>query len=242
MSKLNKMVTYTGRHIINDISATFTNNVGLNPLVLDPRLVTVSDAFQEFRFTRVNVHVLYGGAAPQPWALAYTPVIPTAAVGSTGFTDLAGMAAFSAGSGIFGSPFPHLKLGKKILAQNAPKWFRRGTAYDDLLEVQGYIYYSNLLSGIDQVRIVLVIDYTIQLQAPSTTSLTMRAAHAPQSMVDALARVRSTLPDELKDDDDQSEEPVDLTPLFRRDGMVVVPHMQSTSPATSVSRVKGKKS
>jgi len=234
------MITYTGRYLLTDVTGSaFSSTIALSPLLLDARLVTVSDAYQEFRFTKVHVRITTGlTTVAETRALAFSPVVPTTQpTGSSAFQDMMNFTSFSCGCGLFGSPLPHLKLTRKQLCANGPKWFRRGTAFDDLLEVQGYVYAANQFSAYESFRMNVFIEYTVQLQAPANTGTTMRPAHAPQSVVDALARVRAEHPEEKwQDDVGEEEEPVDLTPLFRRDGMVVVPHMVPKGTTKVVQR------
>ncbi len=216
----NKQITYTGRYLSVYSSAVTDTVFQLSPLLLDPRLVSVSDAYQEYRFTRVKVRVFCfrsdsSSAIAYPATIAYTSVLPS----SNPSTDLeyGQFEVCATGNGTVGAPWPQLHLNKRLLTTNAPKWFRRGTAYDDLLELQGQIMIRQA-QGFGTYNASIDIEYTVQLQGPTATALTS----APSSeLVGKLAALRLAVPRPLESDV-KLDDAVDLTPLFKRDGMVII--------------------
>jgi len=161
----------------------------LNPLSLDQRLIEQSDEFQEFRFTSLRVRAFsYTGQTDSPWLqLAYTPVV----LGATPtYAQMSSLAVFSVGNGTVGAPYPSIRPSRAELQANAPRWFRRGTAFDDLLESQGVLYLgANQNFSVRQVRVH--IHYTIELKARAEAALTsLLARSTPQdSMALALNMV-----------------------------------------------------
>lgn len=212
---------FSGRYNSGTINgAVNVVSQAINPLLLDSRLLAASDQFQEFRFVRLRATVLplYNATA---WftqtAIAYTPVIGSNS--PTTFQHMADFPVFAQGNGMNGTPNPHVNIPKKQLFTNAVKWFRRGTAYDDLIEIQGYIHiFQEVNYSVAPVQ--LLIEYDIEFAAPMDPTLT--ASVADQGVVKRLAQLRM-----------ESKAPPPgpavaagldpaLDPLFRRDGMIVV--------------------
>lgn len=185
-------VLFRGRYLFKPTGAVTVLQVPLNPLSLDSRLASASDLFQEFRFRRVKAHLFNG--AFTALALAYTPVVPSA---FPTYAELANLSEYRTGNGQYGSANPTLELGKAELCANAPKWFRRGTPYDDLLETQGILH---LGSGDNTFTVNAytwcLIEYEIDLKAQSDASLTIpNAALTPlEQKVDDLATAASMVP------------------------------------------------
>lgn len=209
-------------------------SVALNPLTLDTRLVSVSDAFQEYRFLDIRVRlcpVFNLGTAPllpPSFLLAYTPVVPTNAPAT--WVDLLNFSVLDMGNGMYGSKLPSLHVGRKKLFENAPRWFRRGTAYDDLLEVQGYLYCSLPLSAFATINTILEVSYVVELGAPAETGTT-KLAHLPSDVAARLAAVRNAAPPPSDDSEDEKEfTQLDLAPLIRRDGMVLTDARRRVKP------------
>lgn len=182
-------VLFRGRYLLKVTGAVQVIQISLNPLSLDARLLAVSDNFQEFRFKRVKAHMF--NSAFTSLALAYTPIVPSA---SPTYAELCGFSEYRTGNGQFGSGNPTLVLGPAQLQANAPKWFRRGTPYDDLLETQGILH---LGSG-DQTFTLnantwLLVEYEIELKAQSEAALTVQnpALTPLEQKVDDLALANS---------------------------------------------------
>jgi len=148
---------------------------------MDPRLVAVSDAWQEFRFTKVKARGWVGNifeASPSVTpgganvVVAFTPSLLGSA--PTGVVECMNLQDVAIGNGTYGNPYPRLSLGAKaLLGASSVKWFRRGTPYDDTLETQGTFYFAStdLFSG---RPISLLIEYEVEFRVPADTALTAR--------------------------------------------------------------------
>ena len=151
----------------------------LNPLYLDTRLVGISDAWQEFRFTRVNVRAWLGNiiaASPSVTpgganlALAYEPGV----LGSypSSVAECMNLQNVQIGNGTFGCPYPHLKLASAALhGPSVVRWYRRGTAYDDTLESQGLLSCAST-DTFSARPLTILVEYEIEFRAPADTALT----------------------------------------------------------------------
>ena len=165
-----QIVQFYGRYTYSTSAASALQAIPLNPLYLDARVVSASDLFQEYRFKKVTVRA-WAANGKSTFAIAYSPTLPTNA--PTALLDLAGFDLYRAGNGEFGSPAPRLTVSSGELSSNGPKWFRRGTAYDDLLETQGSIYIAGY-SLFSVVAALIEVDYHVELKAQSEASLTIR--------------------------------------------------------------------
>ncbi len=208
------VVKLRGRYFELQSGAFNTFALNLNPLNLDARCLALTDNFQEFRFTKVSYKATSQGAL-QTVHIGFTPSIPTATPNTA--QEIADMPYYKLGNGQFGSPLPKLTLGRKILMGDFPtQWFRRGTGYDDLVEVQGV--FSVFLSGSGQFAANptgFLLEWEMEVCASSDSSNTIRKP--PRLVVE-----------ESKDDDGvvvRSVEPPDLAKyvadIMRRDGMIV---------------------
>jgi len=166
---MDRTVTVKGAWYFQDSTAASVVGQPLNPLVMDARLLALSDLYQEFRFTSVKITVYSDSNGGKNMALAYTPIVFTTA---PTLSTLPSLARFAMGCGGYGSPYPTLKLSSRELTANPPKWFRRGTAYDDLLETQGFLYWASTANFATNVAQV-IIEYVVQLRAKADASLTM---------------------------------------------------------------------
>lgn len=131
-------VRFRGRYFGSVNSAQATYGVTLSPLVLDSRLLAVSDQFQLYRFESVRVS-MWRASSGSTSVVAYTPTLPSAFPAT--IQEALDLPVAKIGVGLFGRPYPSITFGPAALMENAPRWFRRGTAYDDLLEVQGQIWF-----------------------------------------------------------------------------------------------------
>jgi hypothetical protein len=118
----NKIVRFQGRFYFVTGANVYTTFVQLSPLVMDSRLLAVSDAWQEFRFNRVKVSGWLGNifaASPSVspgganLAIGYTPALPTSP--PAGVTECMSLQNAAMGNGTFGAGYPHLELGPKDL-------------------------------------------------------------------------------------------------------------------------------
>lgn len=131
-------ILYRGRYTATPTAAISILPLDLNPLSLDPRLLSISDNYQNFRFVKVRARMApsTAGAGKTAW-IGYTPTLSLA---TAVYTDVPDMPCFASGNGTFGYPSPTLRLTKD-LHENQPRWFRRGTAFDNLSESQGTLYF-----------------------------------------------------------------------------------------------------
>lgn len=223
-------MTVSGRYVITPATAIDATSLAMNPLYFDNRLVSVSDSYQYFRFTKLKAvtmnAVVENDGDDHCMAFAYCYGVP-GVIPST-YQTLANCPFFAAGSGKPGSPWPKLSVLGKLLTDGDPvRWFRRGTAYDDNLEVQGLFI---ICAGhtFDYVKPVIVVEYEVILIDPLDPSDTsQQGATIPvrqlrvgelmrkrEEATQVLAKVKDTLT-ELAD-----ESKVDLAPLLRASGMV----------------------
>lgn len=181
--------------------------LGLNPLYLDPRCVTASDAYQEYRFVKCNMRAWLGNvlaASPSVTpgganlALAYQPGL----LGSNPVSvqECQNLQNFQIGNGTFGCAYPHLRLSGGALTGPSPvKWFRRGTPYDDTLENQG-LFFMVSTDTFSARPLSWVLEYELEFRAPADTALTsaeLKTDPTPaeiQSQLDELQRVLGIAP------------------------------------------------
>lgn len=179
--------------------------LSLSPLLLDQRLVDLSDSYSEFRFVRAKLRAWNSDVATDI-AIAYTPTFLATA---PTFAQMTSLPMFSTGNGQFGSPNPHLDVRRAELTANAPKWYRRGTAFDDLLEVQGNFYTAQLINFATRTA-TIHLEYEIELRANADVGLTSRApAKAGASAMGAMAATLSMTP---RPDSKESEDDLVLVP------------------------------
>lgn len=173
---------YVGRFYSAGTASARVIQAQLNPLALDARLVTVSDAWQEYRFTKVKArgwlgNILEASPSVTPGganlALAYSPNILGSAPISV--AECQNLQDFAVGNGTIGCPYPRLTIGAKGLLAGSPvKWFRRGTPFDDTLEVQGTFYWAS--TDLFSARpISLLLEYEVEFRVPADTALTVSA-------------------------------------------------------------------
>lgn len=179
-NQLNRPIRYVGRYFVNDASAATVLTLNLSPLSLDPRCVQISDGYQNFRFDRVRVRA-FSNAVPFIGGLTvgYSPTLPSAAVTAAAIDELP---VYAIGNGTFGSPWPRLNLSAE-LHQNQPRWFRRGTGYDDLAELQGQfvIGYSGAYGfNTSNLNVSLLVEYEVHLSGNVDASLTLPVSSVVQ--------------------------------------------------------------
>ncbi len=192
----NKIVRFQGRYYVVSSANAYTTYIQLSPLVMDSRILAISDGWQEFRFNRVKAHAWLGNvvaASPSVTpgganlALAYTPALPSS--GPAGVTEAMSLQNAAVGNGTFGAGYPHLELGPKdVLAAGPVKWYRRGTAYDDTLEVQGIVYAASTDTFAAR-PITILLEYEVEFRTPADLALTSSAAAAnPEPTPEEMAR------------------------------------------------------
>ena len=142
-------------------------SINLSPLTLDVRLLAESDVFSLYRFTSVSVKT-WNASIGYDTHLAFSPTVLSATPTLAQFTSLP---LYAVGNGQFGSPNPRIHVARRELLTNAPKWFRRGTPYDDLLEVQGQILVGSN-AGFSTINSSVLVEYTCELKAQADAALT----------------------------------------------------------------------
>jgi hypothetical protein len=235
---------FRGKYLYTESSAAAIGVLSLTPLNLDARCVSITDAFMLYRFTKLRFHIVpTGGAGYGIFALGYTPAIPTTGPGNG--QQVLDCAVSSFGNGSVGFPLPHLNLTRKTLMTNAPKWFRRGTGYDDLLELQGQIYYW-AQNNFNVANVLILIEWEIEVASPLATADTMRGPARDPALANRLQQLRQESKEkdlaDIKRIDDYASRPQDdpildrIKDLLLRDDMVVV-----GSPNATTNMVTGRK-
>jgi len=168
---------------------------------MDARLLQLSDSWQEFRFTKAKVMAWLGNLTPASpsvtpgganLSLGYTPALPSSQPAL--LSEVLQLQNAAIGNGTFGSPYPKLRLTRNDLTGASPvKWYRRGTAYDDTLEVQGSVYISS--SDLFSARpLSVVVEYEIEFRTPADPATTLARQDPPepaamQAEIEELQRV-----------------------------------------------------
>jgi len=164
-------------------AAIAVGTVNLSPLNLDAGLISLSDNYQEFRFRRIRFRIWNQATADlghTAWC-GFTPTVTTAA---PTFATSTSLPRFAIGNGQVGTPYPAVIAHSRELSVNAVRWFRRGTAYDDLIEVNGEIYYGWADNTAFNARPCFIsLDYEIELRAQADTSITMKAPRSQEEKV-----------------------------------------------------------
>lgn len=185
-----RIIKQHGHFVYTVSTAATVSPFFVNPLYMDQRLIEQSDEFQEYRFTSLKARAFseYTTTLHPVVSLAYTPVVlgtfPTVA-------QLPSLAVFALGAGSAGFPFPSIRVPRSELQSNAPKWFRRGTAYDDLLETQGTLYVGTT-SSFATLSVVVHIEYTVELKARAEAGLT--ALFAQRTPTQSIAQTLNMVP------------------------------------------------
>lgn len=169
-------------------------------LSLDQRLSDLSDSFSEYRFTKIKAK-LWNGVITIDVAITYTPTLLTV---TPTYAQLTSLPLYATGNGQFGSPNPTINISRRELTASGPKWFRRGTPFDDLFEIQGQIWVG-CVTTFNATPAVLHLEYDVELKASADIALT--AAQVPRSALQTLemvsgceSRSQAGMPEE-KDDD-----------------------------------------
>lgn len=178
----NKIVRVAGRLYTTTTSLSSVFFVQLSPLVMDARLLQVSDAWLEFRFVKAKARAWLGNLSPASpsvtpgganLALAYSPNLLTSA--PINVLETMNLQNVQIGNGTVGCAYPHLSLSRAALTAPGPvKWYRRGTTYDDTLEVQGSFFMSSSDNWSARPLSVL-IEYEVEFRTPADTALTAAA-------------------------------------------------------------------
>jgi len=180
------------------VTGAYTVNTSyLNPLYLDQRLLEQSDEFQEYRFTSVRFSAFAPNRTDSTMPIlqvAYTPVV----LGATPtYAQMSSLAVFGVGAGLPGSPYPSIRPSRNELQANAPRWFRRGTAFDDLLETQGVFYVGSDISFSGKT-VYVHMEYTVELKARAEAALTALVTQPPTASQDVMAMTLNMVPNPNK--------------------------------------------
>ncbi len=190
----NGTVRMSGRYVLRDVGAATTGSIPLNPIQLDSRLLTISDAWLEFRFTRVKVYAFpstNNTALGQAVALAYDPNILAASPSS--YADMSTLQQYAIGNGNPGAPFPNIYMSKAALLGPAPvRWYRRGTTQDDTLETQGQIWYYTE-NNFSSIPLFVVVQYEIEFRGPAATALTEQLTTDPVELARQVQELQMAL-------------------------------------------------
>lgn len=181
MSKRNSrsksdIVTFHGRYVLADGSATNVVPVPLTPLGLDARLLQVSDCFMEYRFTSLRATLTTSQNPTNPcrllavaYAETFTNTSPTTLVDC-----VESFGACAWGNGLFGSPCPDLRVPQKILRGGTNPWYRRSTGFDDNVEIQGRLFFAiDSTRSFESCPVTMVIEYTVELREPVAAGLSL---------------------------------------------------------------------
>lgn len=236
---MQKIETFTGCYSASSNAVLGNLTFQLNPLALDPRLLAASDLYMNYRFVAVTVQAFRDCSSGRyPLSLAFNTGI-TSNVPST-LTENMQLSVSSLGVGTFGAPWPKLLLNRKKLFQAAPKWFRRGTPYDDLLEVQGQIFLFAYGAFFDAAPVYYTIRYVVEFCNPLDAADTLRKPLQDPAFDALLARLRER--DEKKGQQmvEKAEtfvpkaepDPVleKIRDLLLRDSMVIVNQEETRNP------------
>ncbi len=177
-------IKLTGRYLRAATAAATLDAFYLSPLLLDARLVSLSDGYQEYRFNKVYLRSwaqTAGNEQAITLGLAYSPGLLTTAPAT--LTELQNLEDVGYGNGMVGAPFPSLNLGRQQLMGPANvKWFRRGTTFDDTVEIQGLVSLVSSTAYNTRPAYVLV-EYEVELRASADTALT---AQKPYNSADPI--------------------------------------------------------
>jgi hypothetical protein len=183
-------VTVRGKYYYGNATASAVDVLSLSPLNLDARCIALSDQYMLFRFTKLHARCVQPGGSDHPIFMGFTPALPTTNPSSPQETLDCAVSAWGSNPGRFGNPAPQLKLNKKILTTNGPKWFRRGTAFDDLLEVQGRVFTTSTVPFNTNI-IYLVFEWEMELAAPLSAADTVSGTPArDERFITKLAQLR----------------------------------------------------
>jgi len=202
-------VRVRGTLTFSNVAASAIGTFVLTPLNLDARLVTLSDEFQEFRFHMVSMKVWRTATSitSASFWVAYSPALLTAAPANTAIAGT--LSRFKVGDGSYGCAVPKVVVTGGELFVNAPRWFRRGTAFDDNLETQGAFYYGNAADTNFSANPAFVsVDYDIELRGQADGSLTLGDQPAPRNKVLALM-MNATTAEELREEKGNEDVPSD---------------------------------
>lgn len=222
--------------------------INLNVLAFDSRLVTISDAWQEYRFTRLTARCWLDVA--ETVCIGYTPTILSSQ--PTNFSDMSTLQQFAIGNGSFGAAYPKIACNKNALLGAALfNWYRRGTGYDDLGEIQGQIYVA-ATTAFNVRNLSILIEYEVELRAPAGTGMTLPDLNlSPEEMAKQLYEMQQVLgiqyrfqnrlprptPLEVKQADEPEEDYVPVkSPAVAGISKVVSPYPVPATPKPGLAR------
>lgn len=206
-----KVTKVTGKYFVqNSSSATTTFALQLSPLFFDARAIAISDSYMNFRFTKANVSIVQSTTAAEPCAIGYSPSLPTVNPASLQeVLDMQTSMLYVVSASQMGPPHV-MRLSRKQLTQNAVKWFRRGTAFDDNVEIQGLLLIQTT-TAFNIKALSLLVEYELELCAPFDPAATASTVRMDPSIAQRLRLLR----------DDRKEK--DLKDIARIDSYVPAP-------------------
>jgi len=170
-----KPVRFVGRYYFENNTAAVLGTVGLNPLLMDSRLLSVSDNWLEYKFVKLRARVWTYNPTVQYATLgvAFTPNLLTNVPAT--LAQLSTLQDVAFGNGTYGSAYPSISVSASGLVGSTPvKWFRRGTTVDDTLEQQGTLYYMSV-ANFNTTTIHGLVEYEVLFRAPADSFLTAPA-------------------------------------------------------------------
>jgi hypothetical protein len=238
MDSIPVVMRFAGRYVFSDSGSYAFNDMPLNPLNMDNRLLAVSDSFDLFRFVKVQVRFLQSnnyittaGATSNGLisSLAYNPDVSNTP-GS--LQEMVNQPLLAVGNGLNGDPQPRLRLSRKLLGLNAPKWFRRGTSYDQLLQTQGQIFYGQS-QNLSTSAVSLLVEYVVELGCPNDPALTLsESKEIPDHAFLCMHRPAPVLVKTTTGD-------LDLAPLFRAVSLEVLSQTVTESSSSVIVKHNG---
>jgi len=170
MERMKPKAKFSGRYLWITTSAVNNTALSITPLNLDPRCIALTDNYQYYRFTKFKVSS-WGSRSTTtaPIFLGFIPGITGVAL--SGGQQVLDCPVARWGTGQFGSPFPYFNVPKNVLRPVSSPWLRRGTANDDLLEVQGQLYLNCPTVTFDSNNVYVDVTWEVEVCAPVAASV-----------------------------------------------------------------------
>ncbi len=169
MQRIQPTATFGGRYYLYEAGAYTFNALSVTPLLFDARCVALTDNFQYYRFTDLEV-IMFNNTDTVNCVIGYSPGLTTNNPNT--FQEISDLPVSRMGNGQYGSPNPGFKVPPKTLKPRQSPWLRRGTTYDDLLEVQGTFFYGSGTQFSTSPATILV-KWKVQVCAPLDPSNTV---------------------------------------------------------------------
>jgi len=189
MERMKPKAKFSGRYLWITTAAVNNTALSLTPLNLDPRCIALTDNYQYYRFTKIKV-TSWGSrsSTTAPIFLGFIPGITGVAL--SGGQQVLDCPVARWGTGQFGCPFPYFTVPKNVLRPVSSPWLRRGTANDDLLEVQGQLYLSGPTHTFDTNNVYVDVTWEIEVCAPVAATVSSTAPFVDQQLSQRLKELR----------------------------------------------------